>query len=138
VASKWAVITAGALLLTACTGHGSSTPRPESSTSVSQLVAAGPDIAARACRRWEAIPRSASAPLPSEAPVAQIWDVANDATNRDLEFVILRDHLEVARLALHNGDASAWRRSASVVDADCTHLREGTYRHHMNDNPGGE
>src|SRR5207302_2001584 len=102
----------------------------------SRSAADGQGIAARACQRWDALRRSSSTALPAVPELSNVREVANEATNDDLEFVVLRDHVEVARLAVHNGDAAAWRRAAAAVDADCTHLREGTYRQHLNDRQG--
>jgi hypothetical protein len=102
----------------------------------SRSVADAPNIAKQACEDWTHLRAVFSADLPSADKVQAIENTANSATNRDPMFVVLRDHLHFAALAVSNRDAATWARQAARVDADCVYVKEGTFRAHVNDSVG--
>src|SRR5438034_4952111 len=114
-----------ALVSPACSKSHTSAPH----TSVAQARA----IATRACGDWRSLHQRSGGRLPSQSDVDAIERTANDATNGDLEFVVLTDHIHVAALAVHNSDRSAWNEALRRVDDNCARISDGTYREHLND-----
>jgi 4-amino-4-deoxy-L-arabinose transferase-like glycosyltransferase len=102
----------------AFTGGQSNGP-PTGGPRLKAYTAQGQSIAVRACDRWSALRQPREAPRLREQDLSTVEQIANDATNHDLEFVILRDHVSAAHLAVHNGDRKAWTQAAQMVDADC-------------------
>ena len=93
-------------------------------------------IAKQACDDWARLRAATAVQLPSDDKVRAIEQTANEATNHDLEFVVLGDHLRFAATAAKNGDVTDWTRQAASVDADCLYLQQGTFREHLNDSVG--
>jgi hypothetical protein len=116
----------------AFTGGQSNGP-PTGGSQLQAYTAQGQSIALRACDRWSALRQPSEAPMLRERDLSTVEQIANDATNHDLAFVILRDHVGAAHLAVHNGNRKAWTQAAETVDADCSHIKDGTYRQHLND-----
>ena len=119
--------------MVACTSSSRGGPVPRSGSELSSFVAEAPAIAQQACDKWASIWHGDTGAAPPLADVNSVESVANDATNHDLEFVVLRDHVHFVATAITNGDVGAMATAAERVDADCAYLKQGTFRAHIND-----
>ena len=111
--NRWSVRTRRQLLLAtagvmvACTSSSRGGPVPRSGSELSSFVAEAPAIAQQACDKWASIWHGDTGAAPPLADVNSVESVANYATNHDLEFVVLRDHVHFVATAITNGDVGA-------------------------------
>jgi hypothetical protein len=101
-------------------------------TDTQAVVAQALPIALSACDQWSALLSRGQGALPGSDEVLAVERVANDATNHDLEFVVLRDNLHAAYLAARGGNHHAWTDARRRVDTNCAAIRDGTYRDRLN------
>lgn len=113
--------TVGIVLLVAASACTSSSRH----SVVDPRLGPGRPTALDACRRWDSVTGMAL-PLPREAAALNdVVRLANDATNQNLVYVLVRDHVGAVVQADGAGDRAAADTARRVVNNDCRRIREG-------------
>jgi hypothetical protein len=114
---RWALVGVVLLAMCGCSSGGRAQVDPR--------ILPGRPLALDACRRWDSVTAHNLAPAQEAAALVEVVRVANDATNRDLIYVQLRDQVDAVIRGEEAGTPVPVASAKRTVNEDCRRTRNG-------------